>query len=75
MIVLLLGGAGLNRCQVILYAWSPLVLKEYGQHRALQPIALATLCVLVRAAPESCGASGAAAGSRSRPSVLGAERF
>lgn len=45
MIVLLLGELGLNRCQVVIYAWSPLILKEYANTGHYDP--LATLMVLV----------------------------
>lgn len=45
MIVLLLGELGMNRCQVVIYAWSPLILKEYANTGHYDP--LATLSVLV----------------------------
>lgn len=45
MIVVLLGQLGLNRCHVVIYAWSPLILKEYANTGHYDP--LATLTVLV----------------------------
>ena len=45
LIVLLLAELGLNRCQVVVYAWSPLILKEYANTGHYDP--LATLMVLV----------------------------